>query len=210
MSSKSRMSIKKSERSSSSRKSANDRMSANDQMSVTANTSVSKKSRMSVARSKKSSRRAVSRKSRISSAGSSSSKGNNTTMATFLFGLIIQGLVLYYLYNLEDADCNCIRDWRHNFCKLFAILVILVNLVAIFSNIHNNKTFAVVWSSVSVINAYAFFTYIGDLNATKCSCAVTKQPNLNSIMIILRWTELIVAIFVLLGVLSILYTGITS
>ena len=56
-----------------------------------------------------------------------------------------------------------------------------------------------------IINFYAFFTYIGDLNATKCSCAVDKQPTLNSIMNALRWFQLVAYGLSLLSILYIIY-----
>lgn len=122
----------------------------------------------------------------------------------FICTLILQGLILYYLYNLESVDCNCIRDWRHNYIKYFSLLLICVSglhiIVPFFSK--KNLGLIAIYIILSIINFYAFFTYIGDLNATKCSCAIDKQPILNSFLNFLRWLELIA---LLIAIFSIIY-----
>lgn len=127
----------------------------------------------------------------------------------FIISVMVQGSVLYYLYNLEDAYCNCIRDWRHNFCKAFALLVLAVGIIGIgFQNL--GKSLMIVYLILGLINAYAFFTYIGDLNATKCLCATSKQPNLNIIMRVYRWILLIGGISAVFQLLALLSLGVSK
>jgi hypothetical protein len=124
----------------------------------------------------------------------------------FIISLIVQGSVLYYLYNLEDANCNCIRDWRHNFCKAYALLVLGIGVLLIAFQ-HLNKGLIILYHIFGLINVYAFFTYIGDLNSTQCVCAVNNQPNLNNVMRFYRWILLFVGIstfFQLLALLGII------
>jgi len=124
----------------------------------------------------------------------------------FVISVIVQGSVLYYLYNLEDADCNCIRDWRHNFCKAYALFVLGVGVILIAFQ-HLNKGLMILYHITGLINVYAFFTYIGDLNATKCVCAVNKQSNLNTVMRIYRWILLFAGISVAMQLLALLGIG---
>jgi len=131
---------------------------------------------------------------------------NQALIGAFVLTLIIQGSVLYYLYNLEDADCNCIRDWRHNFCKAYALLVLGVGVVLIGLH-HLCKGFMILYYIAALINVYAFFTYIGDLNATQCTCAVKKQSGLNSVMRIYRWLLLLVGVSVIMQLLALLGFG---
>ena len=124
----------------------------------------------------------------------------------FAISVILQGSILYYLYNLEDADCNCIRDWRHNFCKAYALLVLAVGVIIIaFNNLCN--AFMIVYLIIGLINVYAFFTYIGDLNATKCTCAVDKQSKLNTVMRIYRWVIIFGGVGALMQLLGLLGIG---
>jgi hypothetical protein len=165
-------------------------------------------------RSRKSSGR---RESQRSSAKRVSSSPSEITMdkqkqsltglvVAFIFTCVLQGLIIYYLYNLEGVDCNCIHDWRHNFIKYCGMFFIFwAGLLIIFALLHISKNvvggFGILIVVLQVVNLYAFFTYIGDLNETKCKCAVEKQPALNKFMNILRWVELVIFIVAILAVI---------
>jgi glucan phosphoethanolaminetransferase (alkaline phosphatase superfamily) len=128
----------------------------------------------------------------------------------FIFTLALYGSILYYLYNLEDADCNCIRDWRHNFIKAMCLIIIFLTFVGLFGwnmNSASYKWLAIIYIVLLIINVYAFFTYIGDLNDTQCACAVKKQPNLNSIMNLLRWVYIIIIGLVLFALIAFIVLG---
>ena len=127
----------------------------------------------------------------------------SSAILTLAFSLLFQGLIIYYLYNLEDADCNCIRDWRHNYIKYFAIFLIsFAGICVIMPSLSKNMVITSLTIILSIVNIYAFFTYIGDLNTTQCSCAIHKQPNLNSFMHFIRWAQVIV---IIIGVASLIY-----
>lgn len=124
---------------------------------------------------------------------------NKKTIASripsFIFILALYGSILYYLYNLEDVDCNCIRDWRHNFIKAMCLVAIFLSFVGLFGfelKLTSLKWLAIIYFVLFIIVIYAFFTYVGDLNDTQCTCAVKKQPNLNSIMNFIRWLYVII------------------
>jgi len=162
--------------------------------------------------SKKSAKASSPRKSskRDSKTSIVSNKHKDYSYIGLIFSPILQGLVIYYLINLEGVDCNCIRDWRHNYIKYFAIFticwsVLLIIIPSLSEKIKNLKLIVMI---LTLMNIYAFFTYIGDLNATKCACAVDKQPTLNIFMNFLRWFQLIsLIIMVLFIILFILFIG---
>ena len=54
---------------------------------------------------------------------------------------------------------------------------------------------------LSLVNLYAFYTYIGDLNNTKCICAVQKQKNLNTFLNIWRYIMVIVPVIALIALI---------
>jgi hypothetical protein len=111
--------------------------------------------------------------------------------------IIYNSLVIYYLYNLEDESCketNCSRDWRHNTIKLFSIITILtmfISLIYFNSDLLYYKfkynIIYIIFSTfiyiLSIINLYALFTYIYDINKNNCKCATEKQPILNLLLI---------------------------
>ena len=131
---------------------------------------------------------------------------------SYIFTLIINGIILYYLINLEDATCNCITDWRHNYIKYFSIFMIILNTFMYFSiNIPGFKTSSVmktitsVFLVLSLLNMYALYTYIGDLNDTKCACAVDKQKNINTFLYYYRYMFIILPIIFILGFIMLLF-----
>ena len=128
----------------------------------------------------------------------------------FIWALVLYGSILYYLYNLEDADCNCIRDWRHNFIKAMCLVVIFLSFIGLFG--FNLKTpgfgfIALIYLVLFIIVIYAFFTYVGDLNATQCTCAVKKQSGLNTAMRVYRWLLLLVGVSAVMQLLAMLGFG---
>jgi len=124
----------------------------------------------------------------------------------FIFTLIIQCMIIYYLYNLESEDCNCIYDWRHNYIKYFAIFLIIFNGSTItFVNMPKAAmSLFVLIILLQLVNIYAFFTYVGELNETKCKCAVDKQPLLNKIMDVYRWFQVIIILFIVIAIIFII------
>ena len=112
---------------------------------------------------------------------------NHTTslnIVLFLFSVALNGSILYYLNNLEDVSCKCIRDWRHNFIKAMSILSIIISTLPIFNvNIMGIPYVVILFGILGLVNIYSIYTYVTDLNATpSCSCAVVNQPKLNSFM----------------------------
>jgi hypothetical protein len=113
-----------------------------------------------------------------------------------IIGISYNLLLIYYLNNLENASCKCIIDWRYYFIKYLAVLTILntvlflVYKINIFSSKNNIHLY--VFALIGLINIYAFFTYIGDLQSTKCSCAVSQQKNLTEFFNIMRYLQIII------------------
>jgi hypothetical protein len=146
--------------------------------------------------------------SKKSSSKKSSSTPENSIKNTVyiqefnIIGVVVNILIIYYIINLEDISCNCIRDWRHNYIKYVAIFNIICNILILF-NI-NNEFLSGINGILNLINLYAFFTYIGDLNDTKCECAVVKQENLNYFLNIWRYVIIIIPILGLLFIFGII------
>jgi len=116
-------------------------------------------------------------------------KSTSFKFGAFIFSLIINGIILYYLYNLEDINCQCIRDWRHNFIKIMCYISIVLSIIPLFG-IDTMKMLPIILFVIAIlgfINLYSIYTYVGDLNTTKCICAVDKQPTINWMMGIYRY-----------------------
>lgn len=169
--------------------------------------------------SRKSSSRSVSKSSSrsVSKSASGATHMDNVENASkpvpvaLLCIFIIWGfLILYYLNNLEDDDCVCAinwkTDWRHNYIKYFTITLICVNILRLFGQFRNT-TVAGILFILSLVDLYAFFTYVNDINKNKCVCATEKQKTLNWFMNLyayFRVVGIIIGMFMLIVMMYIL------
>ena len=120
----------------------------------------------------------------------------------FILALVVLGLALlplattlvlfYYVMQLEKETCDCIKDWRHRFLKymLFGNIVLsglnmaLLNSSIIGTEVH--KTLYVMSVLIGVVNTYSYFTYVTDLNETKCNC-LKDMPKINKFLSVMKW-----------------------
>ena len=163
--------------------------------------------------SSKSSSRKSSSKDLINQANMNLKQTKSNPLFSFIFTIIINSIILYYLINLEDVTCNCITDWRHNYIKYFSIFMIIINTL-IFLGIHMPGTInknltgfiAMGFCVLSILNMYALYTYVGDLNSTKCVCAVDKQKDINTFLYYYRYVFIIMPVVFIIGVIILLLT----
>jgi len=137
---------------------------------------------------------------------------NHSHMILFtIIGISYNLVLIYYLNNLENASCKCIIDWRYYFIKYMAVFSILntVLLLAFKINVftHKSNIYLYIFALLGIVNLYAFFTYVGDLQSTKCSCAVEKQEKLTEFFNIMRYLNIIiVSIPIIMLVLTFIMT----
>ena len=160
----------------------------------------------------KSSKRSSSSSSRHVSKMSGKSSGdiipeetvNTVSNSVIIAAIIWQSLILLYLYKLEESDCKCIidwkNDWRHSYIKNFTIVLIGINILKLLmSSLRNNKMLSSVLIVLDLINLYAFFTYINDLNKNNCNCATEKQYFLNMLLRVFVWVRVIAICVLIIG-----------
>lgn len=114
-----------------------------------------------------------------------------------IIGTIINILIVYYLINLEHKYCDCIRDWRHDYLKYSTMFFIFINLLVLSGfkiDITNVSGIIII---LNIITIYSFYTYIRDLDNTKCECAVVKQEKLHKFLNVWRYFIVIIPIVVL-------------
>jgi len=135
-----------------------------------------------------------SRKSTVSESTSSSVKSSKAMDATTaaVITVIYNLLILGYILSLEDKKCGCISDWRHDFIKYYSIALIIWGLLTIGFGFGTSKNeFVVLLKNILMIaalyNLWCLYTYIGDLDKTKCSCAIDKQKNMHYFLYLWRY-----------------------
>lgn len=101
-------------------------------------------------------------------------------------------ILFYYVIQLEKETCECIIDWRHNFLKymLFSnIILTILNMVLLDKNMIGSeihKILYIITVIIGVINTYSYFTYVSDLNETKCNC-LKNMPKINNFLNVMKW-----------------------
>lgn len=118
--------------------------------------------------------------------------------ANYLMSVLVNGLILYYVYYLEQDKCNCDRDWRHDYIKYFSLTLIVLNtLLLVVSDYLCLTTQSYIISFMIVfnlINIYCIYTYIGELDRDKCLCAVKDNAVLHTVLYYYRYLLILSAI----------------
>ena len=119
---------------------------------------------------------------------------NDNKEHTNFISTIVNIFIIYYLINLEHNYCDCIRDWRHNYIKYTAIFSLFIDLLLLLNTKINN--ISGILFIFQIIYVYAFYTYIRDLDNTKCECAVVKQEKLHKFLNVWRYLIVIIPLSV--------------
>jgi hypothetical protein len=118
---------------------------------------------------------------------------------------LIPVITLVYIYRLEKPDCNCIRDWRHDFIKYFSIIFIIISVILALFN-YNNTIITVLIGLLVCVLAYSLFTYVGDLNTKNCKCAIESSPWIHEFLYFWRYIYVLIAVFIIIAVVINLLT----
>jgi hypothetical protein len=125
-----------------------------------------------------------------------------------LIPIITNSIILFYLYHLEANTCNCIRDWRHDFLKYIAFILIFIDLISLFYESFDDKTlhkilqiYVFIIDIINLLYCIFAFIYIGDLDRTNCICAVEKQKVIHGFLFYFwRYILLIFAIIIFINI----------
>jgi hypothetical protein len=122
--------------------------------------------------------------------------------------IITNVLIVFYLYNLEDATCDCVIDWRYYFLKYVSSFLIIWEFIILYLTYISPDIFDKYYLlyhktryyifGIYIINYIILYNYVSELNATKCVCAVENQPMLNKFLYYWRYLPLILIVLILL------------
>jgi hypothetical protein len=109
-----------------------------------------------------------------------------------VLSLIVPVSILMYLKALNEPNCNCVRDWRYNAIKFAAVANVAMCILSVVAVLTNSclvppMFIMSILGILQLINVYALFTYVGDLNKTHCVCVVDKHADLNSFLYVYRY-----------------------
>ena len=117
---------------------------------------------------------------------------NNSTTSTAVITILYNILVLGYIMSLEDKKCGCIIDWRHDFIKYYSIALIIWGILTIGFDLGTSKNeFVTLLKNIlmfaSLYNIWCLYTYVGDLDKTKCICAIDTQKDMHYFLYLWRY-----------------------
>lgn len=114
-------------------------------------------------------------------------------------------IILLYVYNLENKKCNCITDWRHDFIKYYTAAILIWIIISFVLHINKKTGYGNVVLNISMvlglINIYCLYTYVGDLDATNCTCAIVQTRKTHYFLYVWRYVLVGLIILALLGVI---------
>jgi hypothetical protein len=135
-------------------------------------------------------------------------ENNNELIGTVIgvaIAILYNVLIIMYLNNLEDVTCKCVMDWRHNYIKYFSGFMIVMSIFTLIFTLNKSlmivKILNILVFVFGIVNTYGLFTYIGELDSTKCTCAVQKQYNMHYFLYVWRWVLVIVFVIMLINIL---------
>lgn len=112
-----------------------------------------------------------------------------------LIQFAIPVIILIYVYKLDNPKCGCIKDWRNTFIKIWTIIAIGLSYVLALTK---SPSLGLVLAVMNVVNVYALFTYVGDLNTQNCKCATENLEYINDFLYYWRFI-MVVSVVVSLG-----------
>ena len=131
---------------------------------------------------------------------------SNDSRLPWIAAIALNVSILIYISNVEQAACKCVNDWRQNFIKYSALLTIGA---LFFARVRMTlpKIAMIVLFIIQIINVFALFSYVGDLNKMKCECVVKDQAKLHNFLKTWRYVPMF---FVLCAGTIVLLTYIRS
>lgn len=95
--------------------------------------------------------------------------------------IVLTSIILRYVLELEEKNCECAKAWQHQFIKYFAPVVIVFALIPLFissnkiiSLIRGNslvRTLYVLYALVAVVYYINLVLYFLKLRYSMCACA---------------------------------------
>ena len=134
----------------------------------------------------------------------SSNDIKNTMTTTIMISIIYNICVLIYVLNLENEECKCFRDWRHEFIKYYSFGLIVWGMFSLAFNLYESKNEVInIAKKLSMvayfINVWCVYSYVGILDYTQCKCAIQQTKKIHYFLYLFRY---ILVAFVFLGLIG--------
>ena len=134
----------------------------------------------------------------------SSNDIKNTMTTTIMISIIYNICVLIYVLNLENEECKCFRDWRHEFIKYYSFGLIVWGMFSLAFNLYESKNeiinIAKKLAMVAYfINVWSVYSYVGILDYTQCKCALQQTKKTHYFLYLFRYILVAFVFLALIG-----------
>lgn len=113
---------------------------------------------------------------------------------SFVLSIIVSSVFIYYITEIEKEHCNCVNDWRNRFIKSYNIGLIVLNIYLMVAepiNINFKSYMLSILMILNVVNVYAVFTLVDELEKQRCACAVEENKHLHNVLYYYRYVMLL-------------------
>lgn len=123
-----------------------------------------------------------------------------------IFLLIIQILIIHYLFRLEKIGCKCAMDWRRSYIIFFLFFSILYAVSVLFIDRNTIPVVQTLMTVLGLLNVVLTLQYVHKLKKEKCECSESIYREIMSVVAIfnaiLYSSLLIILIYFLFTMLS--------
>ena len=128
----------------------------------------------------------------------------NTMTITIMMSIIYNIYVLIYVLNLENEDCKCFRDWRHEFMKYYSFGLIVWGMFSLAFNLYESKNEVInivkkLYMVAYFINIWCVYSYVGILDYTQCKCAIQQTKHTHYFLYLFRYVLVAFVFMALIG-----------
>lgn len=120
--------------------------------------------------------------------------------------VVIQILIVKYLFDLEKIGCDCAMDWRRSYIIFFLIISIVNAFASLFIGVHNVPVIQTIFFVIAVLNVIFTLQYVARLKKEKCECSESVYREVMFIVSIVNavvFTALITyAVYILFNIAS--------
>jgi hypothetical protein len=90
-----------------------------------------------------------------------------------IFFVVVQLLIINYLFKLEKTGCKCALDWRRNFILFFMVVAVVNLLVTSFLTHEQIPLVQTLVTVLGLVNVIVTLQYVNKLKTEKCECSAS-------------------------------------
>ena len=118
--------------------------------------------------------------------------------------IIISGILLYYVFDLEQRKCLCSNNWKRDYIKIYSLSIIILTIISLFTPILD-KCLAVkgIINMAGLLNLAVLYIYVRELNISECVCAIEKNEKIYEFLRLYSLLGIMIVVYASCVVLSI-------